>query len=97
MPADKQHPLLQNSLYTFIPYKSIGHICKTEKNILVRFQIIFSPTLFIGHVSLIVYLVMKRSLDKKPVDSSEANSDRVPTLTFNELLPTLHQEENSPQ
>lgn len=51
---------------------------------------------FIGHVSLIVYLFMKRSLNKKPVDSSEANSDRVPTLTFNELLPTLHQEENSP-
>ena len=83
--------------YLHIPSQSMGHICKSEKNILVRLQLILSQILFIGHISLIVYLVMKRSLDKKPVDSSEANSDRVPTLTFNELLPTLHQEENSPQ
>jgi len=68
----------------------LGIFNSTAWNVLSLISIVIC---FIGHVSLIVYLVMKRSLEKKPVNSG-ANLNRVPTITFNELLPTLHQEEN---
>ena len=50
----------------------LGIFNSTAWNVLSLISIVIC---FIGHVSLIVYLVMKRSLEKKPVNSG-ANLNR---------------------